>query len=177
MDTSGTTRRGGNYLNLSSVNDANATSGSQGGRPCNLPQRSTSVEGEQCDAGVNSGRQIKAGTVLGVPSKRAMSGCKFTVKRFRVGNTSRFRVRCRSEAGDNPVGTRLEKGKPLPVTSYEYDNEEEAREAAGKLQQYHDEHESRRRPSKRRRRSQPTNQGDWLSDDPGHLPVGGQGTD
>jgi hypothetical protein len=78
--------------------------------------------------------------------------CQFTVKRFRGNHTTRFAVRCQSAAGDNPVGPRLERGKPLPVTQTEFNSEEEAKVAAAKLQTYIDEYESRRRPGKRRRR-------------------------
>ena len=52
---------------------------------------------------------------------------------------------CRSAAGDNPVGSRLERGTPMPVVKDSYDNEAEAQVAADKLQSYIDEHESKRR--------------------------------
>ena len=78
--------------------------------------------------------------------------CQFTVKRFRVDSISRFAVRCRSVAADNPVGSRLERGTPMPVVKESYESEQEAQIAAKQLQAYTDEHESRRRPAKRRRR-------------------------
>ena len=40
----------------------------------------------------------------------------------------------------------------MPVTQTEFNTEEEAKEAADKLQGYIDEYEARRRPGKRRRR-------------------------
>ena len=78
--------------------------------------------------------------------------CQFTVKRFRVDHATRFAVRCRSAAADNPVGSRLERGTPMPVVKDSYDNEAEAQVAADKLQSYIDEYESKRKPSRRRRR-------------------------
>jgi len=78
--------------------------------------------------------------------------CQFTVKRFRVDHVTRFAVRCRSAAGDNPVGSRLERGTPMPVVKDSYENEAEAQIAADKMQAYTDEHEAKRRPSRRRRK-------------------------
>ena len=51
---------------------------------------------------------------------------QFTVKRFRVDNISRFAVRCRSSVGDNPIGSRLERGTPMPVVKESYESELEA---------------------------------------------------
>ena len=78
--------------------------------------------------------------------------CQFTVKRFQVNHTTRFAVRCRSAAGDNPVGSRFERGTPMPVVKDSYENEAEAQVAADKLQSYIDEHEAKRKPSRRRKR-------------------------
>ncbi len=78
--------------------------------------------------------------------------CQFTVKRFRGNHTTRFAVRCRSAAGDNPVGSRLERGTPMPVVKDSYENEAEAQVAADKLQSYIDEYEAKRRPTRRRRK-------------------------
>ena len=78
--------------------------------------------------------------------------CQFTVKRFRVNHTTRFAVRCRSAAGDNPIGSRLERGTPMPVVKESYESEAEAKVAAANLQTYIDEYESKRRPSRRRRK-------------------------
>jgi len=58
--------------------------------------------------------------------------CQFTVKRLRVDNISRFAVRCRSSAGDNPIGSRLERGTPMPVVKESYESELEAQIAADK---------------------------------------------
>ena len=78
--------------------------------------------------------------------------CQFTVKRFRVDSISRFAVRCRSSVGDNPIGSRLERGTPMPVVKESYESEAEAKVAAANLQTYIDEYESKRRPTRRRRR-------------------------
>ena len=78
--------------------------------------------------------------------------CQFTVKRFQVNHTTRFAVRCRSAAGDNPVGSRLERGTPMPVVKDSYENEAEAQIAAARLQVYIDQHEAKRRPTRRRRK-------------------------
>ena len=78
--------------------------------------------------------------------------CQFTVKRFRVDHTTRFAVRCRSAAGDNPVGSRFQRGTPMPVVKESYESEQEAQIAADKLQTYIDEYESKRKPSRRRKR-------------------------
>ena len=80
------------------------------------------------------------------------SQCQFTVKRFQVNHTTRFTVRCRSAAGDNPIGSRFQRGTPMPVVKDSYDNEAEAQVAATKLQAYIDDYESKRRPSRRRKR-------------------------
>ncbi len=76
--------------------------------------------------------------------------CRIIVKR--IAHHSRFRIKCRSAAGDNPIGSRLERGKPLPVTQHEFDSEEAAKEAAAKLQGYIDDYESKRKPRRRRRK-------------------------
>ena len=49
--------------------------------------------------------------------------CQCTVKRFRVDSISRFAVRCRSVAADNPVGSRLERGTPMPEVKESYESE------------------------------------------------------
>ena len=58
--------------------------------------------------------------------------CQFTAKRFRVDSISRFAVRCRSVAADNPVGSRLERGTPMPEVKESYESEQEAQIAAAK---------------------------------------------
>ena len=78
--------------------------------------------------------------------------CRFTVKRFQVNHTTRFAVRCQSAAGDNPIGSRFQRGTPMPEVKESYETEQEAQVAAGKLQTYIDEYESRRRPTRRRKR-------------------------
>ena len=52
--------------------------------------------------------------------------CQFTVKWLRADNISRFAVRCRSSGGDNPIGSRLERGTPMPVVKESYESEQEA---------------------------------------------------
>ncbi|MBT3615551.1 MAG: hypothetical protein HN969_00515 [Verrucomicrobia bacterium] len=52
--------------------------------------------------------------------------CQFTVKRFRVDHVTRFAVRCRSVAGDNPVCSRFERGTPMPVVKESCESELEA---------------------------------------------------
>ena len=59
--------------------------------------------------------------------------CQFTVKWLRADNISRFAVRCRSSGGDNPIGSRLERGTPMPVVKESYESEQEAQIAADKL--------------------------------------------
>jgi hypothetical protein len=76
--------------------------------------------------------------------------CQIRVKR--IDHKSRFRLRCRSAAGDNPVGSRLERGTPMPEVKESYETEAEAQAAADKLQAYIDEYESKRKPSRRRKR-------------------------
>ena len=75
---------------------------------------------------------------------------QITVKR--IDHQSRFRLRCRSAAGDNPIGSRLERGTPMPEVKDSYETEAEAQAAADKLQAYIDEYESKRKPSRRRKR-------------------------
>ena len=76
--------------------------------------------------------------------------CQITVKR--IIPQSRFRLRCQSGAGDNPIGSRLERGTPMPEVKDSYETEEEAQAAADKLQGYIDDYESKRKPSRRRRK-------------------------
>ena len=80
------------------------------------------------------------------------SQCQFIVKRFRVDHVTRFAVRCRSAAGDNPIGSRFQRGTPMPEIKDSYENEAEAQVAATKLQTYIDDYESKRRPTRRRKR-------------------------
>ena len=72
MDTSGTTRCGGDHLHLGGADDANAAGRAPGSRPRRLPQWSASVEDEHRNAGTNGGQQGKAGQVLAVPPKCAV---------------------------------------------------------------------------------------------------------
>ena len=51
----------------------------------------------------------------------------------------------------NPAGGRLQRTKPLPIDSWVYENEEDAGEAAGLLQEYLDDYE--RKKGKRLRKS------------------------
>ena len=52
--------------------------------------------------------------------------CQFTVKRFRVDHVTWFAVRCRSSAGDNPIGSRLKRGTLMPVVKESYESEQGA---------------------------------------------------
>ena len=78
--------------------------------------------------------------------------CKFTVNRFRHNHRDMFRIWCRSVAGDSPVGSRLYRGEPMPEVKDVYDSQEDAEEAAAKMQEYHDRFEAKRGKRKRRRR-------------------------
>ena len=72
MDTSGTTYRGGNHFHPSGTDAANIAGSAPSGRSRHLPQRSAGVEDEYNNAGVDGGRQIKAGKLLAVPPKCAV---------------------------------------------------------------------------------------------------------
>jgi len=52
--------------------NANVAGSAPSGRSRHLPQRSAGVEDEHRNAGINSGRQVEAGTVLAVPPKCAV---------------------------------------------------------------------------------------------------------
>ena len=52
--------------------------------------------------------------------------CQSTVKRFRVDSISWFAVRCWS------VGSRLERGTPMPKVKESYESEQEAQIATAK---------------------------------------------
>ena len=80
--------------------------------------------------------------------------CQITVKR--IIPQSRFRLRCQSGAGDNPIGSRLERGTPMPEVKDSYETEEEAQAAADKLQAYIDDYEKRRKPKRRGKRRRST---------------------
>ena len=78
--------------------------------------------------------------------------CTFTVNRFRYNHRDMFRIRCRSVGGESPVGSRFDRGEPMPDIKYAYVTEAEAEEAAAKMQDYHDRFEAKRGKRKRRRR-------------------------
>ena len=65
---------------------------------------------------------------------------------------NRYRVMVLSICGLNPIGPRLARGEPLPVTEDIFDTEREALEAANKLQEYHDRFESKRGKKRGRKR-------------------------
>ncbi len=75
--------------------------------------------------------------------------CKFTVNRL---TDNRYRVMVKSIVGESPIGPRLTRGEPLPITEDTYDTEREALSAANKLQEYHDRFEANRGKRKKRRR-------------------------
>ena len=81
-----------------------------------------------------------------------MSRCTFNVRRFRYNHRDMFRVRCRSVGGESPVGSRLERGEPMPQVQESYETEAEAKQAAERMQDYHDRFEAKRGKRKRRRR-------------------------
>ena len=58
--------------------------------------------------------------------------CQSTVKRFRVDSISLFAVRCWSVAAGIPVGSRLERGMPMPKVKESYESEQEAQIATAK---------------------------------------------
>ena len=74
---------------------ANAAGSAPGSGPRKLPQRSAGVEDEHRNAGTNSGRQVKAGTVLAVPPKCAV----------------RDAVKLLELAADDPVANVASKGR------------------------------------------------------------------
>ena len=55
-----------------------------------------------------------------------------------------YKLYVASSGGENPAGDRLARGKPLPNDKWEYDNEEEAKNAAKELQIYIDQYERKR---------------------------------
>lgn len=55
-----------------------------------------------------------------------------------------YKLYVASPCGENPAGDRLARGKPLPNDRWEYDNEEEAKNAARGLQIYIDQYERKR---------------------------------
>jgi hypothetical protein len=54
-----------------------------------------------------------------------------------MDNISPFAVRCRSSAAENPIGSRLERGTPVPVVKESYESEQEAQIAADKPASIH----------------------------------------
>jgi len=63
-----------------------------------------------------------------------------------------FRVRCRSVGGESQVGSRFHRGEPIPEVKESYETEAEAKQAAERMQDYHDRFEAKRGKRKRRRR-------------------------
>jgi len=78
--------------------------------------------------------------------------CTFTVNRFRYNHRDMFRVRCRSVGGESPVGSRFHRGEPMPEVKESYETEAEAKQAAERMQDYHDRFEAKRGKRKRRKR-------------------------
>ena len=78
--------------------------------------------------------------------------CTFSVNRFRYNHRDMFRVRCRSVGGESPVGSRLHRGEPMPEVKDAYESQEDAENAAAKMQGYHDRFEAKRGKQKRSRR-------------------------
>jgi|TARA_Y100000310_G_scaffold42208_1_gene39472 hypothetical protein len=62
-----------------------------------------------------------------------------------VKNTDKgYKLYVASPCGENPAGDRLARGKPLPNDRWEYESEEEAKNAASGLQIYIDQYERKR---------------------------------
>ena len=62
-----------------------------------------------------------------------------------VKNTDKgYKLYVASQCGESPAGDRLARGKPLPNDRWEYENEEEAKNAARDLQIYIDQYERKR---------------------------------
>ena len=78
--------------------------------------------------------------------------CEFNVDRFRYNHRDMFRVRCRSVGGESPVGSRFNRGEPMPEVKESYETEAEAKEAAERMQDYHDRVEAKRGKRNRRKR-------------------------
>ena len=78
--------------------------------------------------------------------------CTFTVNRFRYNHRDMFRVRCRSVGGESPVGPRFNRGEPMPEVKESYETEAEAKQAAERMQDYHDRFEEKRGKRNRRKR-------------------------
>ena len=78
--------------------------------------------------------------------------CTFTVNRFRYNHRDMFRVRCRSVGGESPVGARFNRGEPMPEVKESYETDAEAKQAAERMQGYHDRFEAKRGKRKRRKR-------------------------
>ena len=77
--------------------------------------------------------------------------CTFTVNRFRYNHRDMFRVRCRSVAGESPVGSRFHRGEPMPEVKESHKTEAEAKQAAERMQDYHDRFEEKRGLRRKRR--------------------------
>ena len=77
----------------------NIAGSAPGSGPRRLPQRSAGVEGEQLYAGVNSGRQVKAGEVLALSS-----GC--AVITTVLHNRQWHRLKRRLDPADSPFHIR-----------------------------------------------------------------------
>jgi hypothetical protein len=78
--------------------------------------------------------------------------CTFTVNRLRYNHRDMFHVRCRKVAGESPVGSRFNRGEPMPEVKESYETGAEAKQAAERMQDYHDRFEAKRGKRNRRRR-------------------------
>jgi hypothetical protein len=74
--------------------------------------------------------------------------CRFTVKQI---SQNCYQVKCKSVAGENPIGPRLERGEPMPIIKKAYETEEEAEKARQRIEDYHGRFEAKRRKRRKRR--------------------------
>ena len=74
--------------------------------------------------------------------------CKFVVKQV---NQNCYQVRCRSVAGEHPIGPRMERGEPMPVIKDSYETESDAEKARRLIEDYYGRFEEKRRKRSKRR--------------------------
>lgn len=75
--------------------------------------------------------------------------CKFVVRQI---SQDCYQVKCKSVAGEHPIGPRLERGEPMPEIKKSYATESEAEKARRLIEDYHGRFEANRSKRKRRKR-------------------------
>jgi hypothetical protein len=74
--------------------------------------------------------------------------CKFLVRQI---SQDCYQVKCKSVAGESPIGPRLGRGEPMPNIKESYETESEAEKARRLMEDYYGRFEAKRKKRRKRR--------------------------